>query len=578
MLMGALLLVQLVLILIADLREHHKLRLPGFITLSFAGLLLFSLVSILTPGNSPGEWSRIYHLLLMFGYFIVSLRVLSFPGNPFRTIVKTIILFALLQSAISILHAYKFFSFFIPYPEIVPIGTMTNVNVLASAIALPLPFLVVGIVQLPKVWKLISGFSLILTMQNLYSTGSRSVYIAILIASVFALLLILLTKWKKLSTRQKGLLALFFVLAVSAPVSLILHTQKWKAFDLNYVKNQDAGSQLRNADQTSSISARLIIWEETLDIIQANPLTGVGPGNWEKEVLKHGLVANGKNGSYATRFYKRPHNDYLQLAAESGLGAVLAFITLLAVTFITGFRALKTSERPTELIAILSAILLFTVDACFAFPLERAFHSIFLIILIAGVIMHGKKSRFSISGNTFLLYSLLSILAIFISIRSIKTIHKQVLIKKIITAREEKNWQYLASFKQHFPIANCVPDPASGTPVAWFIGIGLANSGDQKVAQQYLAQAYHCSPNHPHVAYSWAGINYTGGKTEIAEGIYQTILEIYPDFEEAKLGLSAAYLENGKPVEARQIFESCEEDSSSSTYLQLERVLSQKRY
>lgn len=63
---------------------------------------------------------------------------------------------------------------------------------------------------------------------------------------------------------------------------------------------------------------RLKIWEQALNIIRDNPLTGVGIGNFEYSTQAYRFPVDREIGRFG-RVYRDAHNSYLQLAAEIGL-------------------------------------------------------------------------------------------------------------------------------------------------------------------------------------------------------------------------------------------------------------------
>jgi O-antigen ligase len=82
-----------------------------------------------------------------------------------------------------------------------------------------------------------------------------------------------------------------------------------------------------NLAKTEEISAdtRAEVWRETVKLVAAYPLTGVGLGGYESAFTKYRTVAPLQTVDYA-------HNDYLQAMAELGLpgfGLALGFAGLM---------------------------------------------------------------------------------------------------------------------------------------------------------------------------------------------------------------------------------------------------------
>ncbi|MBW0434743.1 O-antigen ligase family protein [Leptospira yasudae] len=79
-------------------------------------------------------------------------------------------------------------------------------------------------------------------------------------------------------------------------------------------------------------SGRTFIWDSTFPLIEKNPLTGVGPGNYNREIEKS-RVEHSEQYRELYYFYEttqrgHAHNDYFHLFAVFGLPAIFLFILL----------------------------------------------------------------------------------------------------------------------------------------------------------------------------------------------------------------------------------------------------------
>ncbi|MEW5797162.1 MAG: O-antigen ligase family protein [Candidatus Zixiibacteriota bacterium] len=81
---------------------------------------------------------------------------------------------------------------------------------------------------------------------------------------------------------------------------------------------------------------RLFIWERSLDIAIAHPLTGVGPGNFGREYHER------LDTSVSDRFwYQHAHNDFLEAACRSGIPGAATF----ALLWVSALRSLWRGRR-----------------------------------------------------------------------------------------------------------------------------------------------------------------------------------------------------------------------------------------
>ena len=128
------------------------------------------------------------------------------------------------------------------------------------------------------------------------------------------------------------------------------------------------------------------IWRDTLAMISAHPILGVGPGAYETAypLTSSQEVVNDGGVSYSV---DRAHNDYLQVIADCGLvGGALA-VWFVIVLFRRVRRAAKSSEPIIRAMAIGGGAGLFAllVHSLFDFNLQLPANAL-LFLLIAAVV------------------------------------------------------------------------------------------------------------------------------------------------------------------------------------------------
>jgi tetratricopeptide (TPR) repeat protein len=96
------------------------------------------------------------------------------------------------------------------------------------------------------------------------------------------------------------------------------------------------------SSQDHSGQFRSETWNGTIQMIQASPITGHGPGNFANTY-----------GKYATvEWTGQAHNSYLQLASECGFPALVGLLLILAVTLAGQVRLpRKSTDAPTDVFA-----------------------------------------------------------------------------------------------------------------------------------------------------------------------------------------------------------------------------------
>ena len=97
---------------------------------------------------------------------------------------------------------------------------------------------------------------------------------------------------------------------------------------------------------------RFGIWKDTLNLCRANPVLGVGPGNYVLRFPEFQRARVYKMGegykSVQIEIFNQPHNGYLHLLVESGPGMLAAFLAVLGLTAWAGLRASASAQGVTR--------------------------------------------------------------------------------------------------------------------------------------------------------------------------------------------------------------------------------------
>ena len=150
------------------------------------------------------------------------------------------------------------------------------------------------------------------------------------------------------------------------------------------ITSQSAGSQAQQAE--TLFSSRGWVWRDTIAMIRAKPLMGVGLGAYETAYPIYsqddGAVALGR--SYAV---DRAHNDYLQLVTEGGIvGGVLALWFIVSI-FRAVVRGAKSNDSLRRAFAIGGGAGIFgiLVHSLVDFNLQLPSNALLFLLLVAAV-------------------------------------------------------------------------------------------------------------------------------------------------------------------------------------------------
>ena len=295
---------------------------------AFGGYLVFSLISLINVINF-GEWFYdICRTALMLVYLFLAFSVVT------KDIAKPIVLLAIG------LGIYGLFN--LPL-HLAPM--MGNKNFWGQAHFLLLIFCLYSVFNYKGFWRdagLIGG---LLSIQNICFSYPKSVWLGCIV-SVLACLVF---------NRKALIIAIILILIIG-------------------------GAFLANPKQlhvANSINGRLDQWCESMRMVKDHFM--IGAGQWK--IVINDYSRNFTSGTQPTieagktTMFKSPHNDFVWVLAETGPFGFLCYLSI----FLFGlFYAYKSHN-----IFIFAGIAGYMAIACFSFPREKTFHSMFSILLLA---------------------------------------------------------------------------------------------------------------------------------------------------------------------------------------------------
>ena len=88
--------------------------------------------------------------------------------------------------------------------------------------------------------------------------------------------------------------------------------------------------------------SRIAMWKATLDIIEKNPVLGLGLG--ERKFIS-ALEAETDFINKYGRVLDNPHNSYLQIAVMAGSIALIVFLNINRIVFVKGIKGIKNQNK-----------------------------------------------------------------------------------------------------------------------------------------------------------------------------------------------------------------------------------------
>lgn len=303
-----------VLLLASFLLHGEKFRLPGPMRwfLALFGAMIVEIPLAFWPGNTATFCLSFFEIVV---YILFAAALLTTESRIRWFILTYVLLMDWLAG--SALWNYLHGDFIVRMNIERAIGVTSSAgdpNTMATTLVLTLPLCVALMVRSNPMWmRLIAVASAALCVMTIIDTGSRTAAFGILF-----LVCVLIFR------RRKNLLYLP-ALALLAPVV-------WMAIPQQYKARYETVDDLK-ADE--SYQLRLDSWQGGLAMFEANPLTGVGPGNY--------AIANGKKfwPGPGRKYELNAHSLYFQTIGEMGLLGVFVFGGYLVCVFRLNFRLRK---------------------------------------------------------------------------------------------------------------------------------------------------------------------------------------------------------------------------------------------
>lgn len=191
-------------------------------------------------------------------------------------------------------------------------GTLGHPNGAASHLTLLIAPAIGFVLIARNGWfKLFTFIALILGLGALMLTGSRGGWIAVGVSVSLLSLVALKRRWMKLSS------LIFIISAIGMAYFVFQNSIMLRIF------GDDSGSAL----------SRLPLMQIALNIIGDNPLFGVGVNNFILSVREY------LTPEFAESYRSVVHNKYLLIWSETGIFALLSFVTFLITLIYVGWRS-----------------------------------------------------------------------------------------------------------------------------------------------------------------------------------------------------------------------------------------------
>lgn len=369
-------------------------------------------------GSLSRQMGVLSYLFFILFSFLVAVY-LSSNKNKAQKIKNILVTISLSSFLVSVYAIFQYFGIdFLIWAEPANItkramSSLGQPNFLGSFLVLIIPLsLYLFIIARSVFSKSIYFLLLLLNLLALIFSASRGAWVALFISFFLFLFLFYFKK-----NRKVFYWGLFFLILILAPL---------------FVSKNYLGERFRSAFDFSrgSSSARVVIWNSSLDFIKSNPW-GLGLENQKEAIIDYYQVDWAKFTKVNTIF-DRAHNIFLDILLTVGVLGLLIFLIFYLFIFRVIFRSIKGDKNNLLNIFLFFSISAYLISLFFNFAVVVTEIYFFLLMAIVFSLnfnfvfdFENNNSNFSKNKNIFK-YSLTIILfyfcfvGIFYQIRNIK--------------------------------------------------------------------------------------------------------------------------------------------------------------
>src|SRR3989344_5383939 len=278
-------------------------------------------------------------------------------------------------------------------------STLGQHNWLASYLVLVLPIAIALILTAtPKTLKVFFLATSMLLYMALVLTTSRAGLLGLALTAIVFLPFMMFSRFK---TGKQNLLLLGFLLVgiviITTLFGRFLFARLGEVIGKNkptVTSNQSPATTQQTAiGGTESSTIRLIVWKGAIEAFKAKPILGFGPETFAYAYYRFRPLAHNQTTEW-NFFYNKAHNEFLNLAATTGVLGTLAFVAFLTLALAAIYRQRTNPKNPQDRLipaATIAAVLGYQTSIFFGFSTVAA--QLVMYLLIAGGLTTAASTR-----------------------------------------------------------------------------------------------------------------------------------------------------------------------------------------
>lgn len=443
-----------------------------------------------------------------------------------------------------------------------PYGSFPNKNFFAICLAMYAPGVGWIAGQKNTLWKWLARLGLVCIVLMLVATGTRSAAIGLLAGALTIIPLVCSTTRNWWPFRNPTVWLGILLVGMLAGAGLLF---------VRYGLDLERGGDLE-ASFSNSMMERGMQWHHSLEMIKDEPLLGVAPGHWKTELNQYGVDNFVVEVRYGSMMYQRPHNDFIWVAAETGLPGLLLLITVLIVGLLASISHWRRTGSMMGLV-VLGGIMIYIGVALFSFPRERIVPLLILGTYL-GIAFWANVGEATTKAPKWQL--LLPVIALLGGVGA-AYLGKQfntgsAMEQQLQQLRKIQRFDGAATLAQQARTLGFTLD-RTAVPLVYYEAEALMARGDFEDANVLLKQSLEYNSGH---LFTWANLGNIAFKAqdfEAALRYYDHLLSLSPRMEEILMNRAAALYQVGRFEEAMTTLKKAEESLTTDRYDRLNQAI-----
>ncbi len=286
--------------------------------LVLATLLFFLMILLLTINSLVSPTEALLAFLSWHKILLLPLAVALFDENCWKQ--KLVLVFIAVTTICAVLSFFStIFDFTLyKYPVGITIRNHATQGIMFAVAAFSASMmLLMEVKQLSQLQKWALSLSIVLLVANIvYITPGRSGYLALIVLGTTLALTYMFANKRFIIPAL--LLILIPILLLSSPTAR-QRVMQGANEALTYTSNAKA----------TSMGIRMVLWNNTLDLIRARPFFGYGTGSFQKAYQSK----IEKEPTWKHDITHDPHNQFLKITTEQGLVGLVVFLGMILSAF-----------------------------------------------------------------------------------------------------------------------------------------------------------------------------------------------------------------------------------------------------